>query len=313
MKGLELSQKYYEEYGKEMIHSQFPELESVIAVGLVGSGSECLGYDDDISKDHDFEPGFCIFIPDNADIDDRTIFKLERAYAKLPNEFHGFKRQKMSPVGGNRHGVMRAGDFYESKTGRRDGNLSLSDWLSIPEHYLLEATNGKVFRDDEGSFSEIRARLMQMPEDVRIKKLAGNLLLMAQSGQYNFMRCVSHGESGAAQLALSEFVNSTMACAFLLGGRYMPFYKWRFRALRELPLLSGVASSLEQLLTTPNTPETANEKQFIIEEIASQIITVLNERRITKAICGDLEKHAYSVNDCIKDNNLRNAGILYGV
>ena len=68
MKGLELSHKFYLEYGAPMIHEQFPDLESVIAVGLVGSGSECMGFDDAISKDHDFEPGFCMFLPDEETV-----------------------------------------------------------------------------------------------------------------------------------------------------------------------------------------------------------------------------------------------------
>lgn len=54
IKGLELSKQYYETYGKPMIAGQFPEYESRIAVGLVGQGSECFGYDDESSRDHDF-------------------------------------------------------------------------------------------------------------------------------------------------------------------------------------------------------------------------------------------------------------------
>ena len=42
MKGLELSELYYETYGKSMIAENFNILENRIAVGLVGEGSECL-------------------------------------------------------------------------------------------------------------------------------------------------------------------------------------------------------------------------------------------------------------------------------
>lgn len=31
-----------------------------------------------------------------------------------------------------------------------------------------------------------------MPEDVRRKKLAARLIFMAQSGQYNYSRCLGH-------------------------------------------------------------------------------------------------------------------------
>ena len=53
MKGLELAKAYYEEYGRPMIREKFPDYEGRIAVGLAGEGSECFGYDDEISRDHD--------------------------------------------------------------------------------------------------------------------------------------------------------------------------------------------------------------------------------------------------------------------
>ena len=136
---------------------------------------------------------------------------------------------------------------------------------------------------------------------------------MAQAGQYNYPRCLAHGETAAAQLAVNEFVNAALAVIFLLNGRYLPFYKWRFRALRELPLLGDSARVLEYLLCTPNDEDTAQEKQELIEELASKIITVLQEQQLTEAICGDLEKHAYSVNDRIGDGALRNTHILLAV
>ena len=187
------------------------------------------------------------------------------------------------------------------------------DWFSVPEQGLAEATNGEVFRDDVGLFTSIRNALRYFPPDVRKKKLAGRLLLMAQSGQYNYARCLAHGESAAAQLAVTEFVRHTLAVIFLLNERYLPYYKWQFRALRELPWLSELAQPLEFLLTTDNEEFLAEQKTAMIEEIAFRIIAALQEQNLTAAVCGDLEKHAYSVNDQITDSNLRNAHILFAV
>ena len=293
-----------------MLRERFPEWADRLAVGLVGSGSECFGFDDAVSQDHDFEPGFCIFLPEEELLDRRTEFQLERAYAALPKEFLGFSRPKLSPVGGNRRGVIRLGDFLEARTGSRDGTLSLDRWLRLEEQYLAEIVNGELFWTGDGTFAALRERLSRQPADVRCKKLAGNLLLMAQAGQYNYGRCLAHGEPAAAQLAAGEFVRHAIAVIFLLNERYLPYYKWQFRALRQLPLLAGEAETLELLLTTDNGREMARAKQDLMENLASAIIAALQDQNLTEAVCGDLEKHAYSVNDHISDPALRNAHIL---
>ena len=234
MKGLEIAEKYFFEYGYPLLKSDFSDILDLLCVGLVGSGSECYGFDDEISTDHDFEPGFCIFIPDEDVIDRKTAFNLERAYAKLPKEFEGLKRSLLNPVGGSRHGVIRISDFYEAKLGKNFDNFTPGDWFSVPEYSLFEAVNGKVFFDNYGLFSKIRENFSKFPRDIRLKKLAGHLLLMGQSGQYNYRRCLSHGETAAAQLALFDFVKSAMNAVFLINDRYMPYYKWSFRALKGL-------------------------------------------------------------------------------
>ncbi len=313
MKGIELSEKFYSEFGAPMLHQYFSEIENLIAVGLAGSGSECFGYDDEFSRDHDFEPGFCLFLPDEELIDSQTAFALERAYSKLPKEFMGFKRNPLNPVGGNRHGVIRMSEFFKEKTGYADGNLSPKDWFFVPEQSLAEATNGKVFRDDSGAFTAIREKLAYMPEDVRLKKLAGNLLIMGQAGQYNYKRCVSRGETAAAQLSLTEFVKSALNTAFLINKKYIPYYKWSFRALRELNTLSSLYQPLEYLISSGNEKEDVLKKEDIIEKVCGNIISELENQQLTQFTGTQMEGHAYAVNNKIVNGEIRNLHILYGV
>ena len=320
MNGLELAKAYYENYGQELL-GQFPELAAKVAAGLAGSGSECLGYDDDISQDHDFEPGFCLFafIDDEGDgtprsLSRREAFALERAYAKLPKEFEGFSRSLMSPVGGGRRGVIDLREFLRNTTGSPDGELTTEDWLRVPEMSLLEATNGQIWADPGNIFTPIRKKLAYLPEDVRRKKLAGCLLLMAQSGQYNYMRSIKHGETGAAQLACFTFAENAIHAAHLLEKHYMPYYKWSFRSLRSLGAFGEeLADDLEGLISSGNDAETAESKYFVIEDVAARVIDRLMDDGLTEATCGDLEKHAYSVNDGVADAALRNMHILSGV
>ncbi len=296
-----------------MLEEQFPEVLPLLAAGLFGSGSECFGFDDDISRDHDFEPGFCLFLPDEDVVDRRTAFLLERAYAKLPKEYEGFSRAMLQPVGGARHGVFRTSEFFEEHIGSPDGQLTAEQWLTLPDQALAEATNGALFFDNRGDVSAVREALAFFPEDIRRKKLAGHLLLMGQSGQYNYERCLAHGEPAAAQLAVGEFVRSTLSTAFLLNRTYQPYYKWAFRALRELPVLSGLAEPLETLLTTGNEESIAPQKQELLEQVSAAVIEELKAQELTLATCGNLENHAYSVNDTIEDGDLRNLHVLAAV
>ncbi len=314
MKGLELARKFYEQFGEPMLREQFGNILPLVAVGLVGSGSECYGYDDDVSQDHDFEPGFCIFLPDETVVDRKTAFELERAYSKLPREFMGYRRSIVSAVGGNRHGVIRTADFFENKIGKADGKLSAEQWLSLPDYALAEAVNGEIFCDYYGEITGIRERISHYPADVRLKKLAGNLLLMGQSGQYNYSRCVSRKETAAAQMSLFEFAKATLNTAFLLENKYAPYYKWSFRALRELsPECKVLAMDLEYLLSSDNDEALAKKKSETVEGICADVSQKLKEQGLVDAVGADCEWLAYAVNDLIKDNGIRNMHILCAV
>jgi len=317
IKGLELSKQYYEEFGLPMLEESFSDVKDRIAVGLVGEGSECLGYDDDVSTDHDFEPGFCLFITKE---DEREFgFKLERAYSKLPKEYKGFQRPLMSPAGGNRRGVIVIDDFYNRFLGTgsfENTKSSLDDmsfWLYTEPAMLLSASNGEVWKDDLGMFSEIRNVLNSgYPEDIRIKKLAAHLSLAGQAGQYNYSRCLEHGEIGAAQLATNEFVKHLISAVYLLNNKYEPFYKWAYKGMVELTVLSEMANILTDYSQLGNDIVSATKKNNLSEDIATLIITELKNQGLSKAMCNNLSTHAISIMDSIENPMIRNMNVMEG-
>lgn len=307
MRGIELSKAYFEEFGRPMLERDFAQYIDKMAIGLVGHGSECFGFDDVISTDHDFEPGFCIWITDE---DEKEFgFKLFRAYSKLPKEYRGIKCLEHSALGSKEKGVHTISEFFLTYTGRRGAPETWQDWLYTPSHYFAEATNGEIFFDAYGEFSRIRNEILHgMPDDVRLKRIASCALHMAQSGQYNYKRCINHGEPGAARLALDEFIRNCAEIVFLLEKRHAPYYKWIFRAMRELPRLSPFAEKLQRLATL-NSDETLMI-EILIEEISSDIISEFKKQRITEATCNYLESHAYSINDMIENSEIRNLHVL---
>jgi len=305
MQGIELCKAYYEAYGKPMLETQFADKLDRIAVGLVGEGSECLGYDDEISQDHDFEPGFCLWITRE---DERDFgFRLERAYAKLPKTFEGYARAPLSPVGGNRHGVLVIEDFYEKFLGTTSVPETISQWLSIPSATLRTVVSGQVWQDDLGVFSKIRETLQAgYPEDIRLKKLAAHTIMMNQAGQHNLGRCLARDEMGSAQLCIAEFVRHAISAIYLLNNTYEPFYKWAYRGMRELPILWELESALTSLPLSEH-PET------LVAEIAHCFSEAFRQQGISDAQGDALCAHAYAITNKITDANIRNMHVMDGI
>ena len=299
MKGLELSRKYYDTY-KDYLLDMVPEAKGRIVAGLVGEGSQCFGYDDSISQDHDFGPGFCIWLT-NEDFD-AFGEKLQQAYDQLPDDFAGFSRKGF--IAKDRWGVMRISDFYRRFTGTSDGEpKSLLDWLFIPESQLATVTNGEVFEDGPKHFTEVRHKLLAFyPEDVRRKKIAARAAVMSQAGQYNLFRCIQRQDSVASLQAMGRFVEAAISMAHLLERRYTPFYKWGFHSLKNLALGEVLAPQLEKLLTVSSYQEAFD----ITESICSVIAEELRRQGLSTCTSNFLQDHLAEIMDGIKDDQLRN-------
>ncbi|MDF7664433.1 DUF4037 domain-containing protein [Bifidobacterium sp. ESL0763] len=260
IKGLKLARAYWQTYGKPLIAEKYPDYQGRIAAGLVGHGSECYGFDDEFSHDHDFGPGFCLWLDDE---DYEAIGdKLQADYEALPQEFMGFgpREQTARAQGGSRRvGVFRIGDFFESITGYRQAPPAEKphEWLLLDEPTLAAATNGEVFADPLGLFSKTRQGFKAMPDDVRLSLLSRRLGMVAQAGQYNLPRMLKRGDGAAAWLSIHEFASNVISLVFLLNepmrAGYMPYYKWQFKALRKLSgmmfaVLPDVCARLENVL-----------------------------------------------------------------
>ncbi len=309
MKGLELAENYYEAYGRQMLDDQFADMKGQTAAGLVGYGSECLGFDDDISKDHDYGPSFCIWLP-------RKIYKeygvrMQAAYDALPREFMGFAGRMEEEQGKGRVGVLCLEDFYEEMIGRSSVPQTEMEWLAIPEEMLATAVNGKVFEDNLRQFSSIRDGLMQYyPHGVWIKKIADSMAKAAQAGQYNYARAMKRGERIAAEMALTEFVKESMHLVYLLNRTYAPFYKWMHRGMQNLSTCSEIGDMLNLLYRIPDPASawegvsatdyvynlnTNDGRVLIIEAVCNILVQELNEQGLSDLQDNFLQNHIGTV------------------
>ena len=109
MNVIEKNRRFYDEYVADLIHTRFREYEDRIAVGIVGEGSDCFGYDDEISRDHDFGTGVCLWVTD----DDMKRFGhiLSIAYNELVDSV---ERSYYTERLRERRGVMTIHNFYSN-------------------------------------------------------------------------------------------------------------------------------------------------------------------------------------------------------
>lgn len=288
--GLELCESFYKEYGIPMIRTKFPAYEGMIAAGLVGEGSECFGFDDEVSRDHDFGPGFCLWLTDQ--VYDEIGEALQEEYDKLPDTYMGVTRVETHKARKS-VGVFRIGEFYEQFIGLTDVPTTQNQWLFLEDYQLASATNGKVFRDDLGEFTRIRNGILKYyPEEVRIKKIAREAARMAQSGQYNYNRMFGRGEKVTADIALAEFLKHTMSMIYLLNRKFAPFYKWMHRGLREMKVLTEIRDILTALVELPNGDERIPD---MIELIVAMIIKEMKKQGLTSGEDNYLEHHTDNI------------------
>ena len=304
MQGLELAKRYYEEVGRPALQSQFAAVWDHIATGLVGEVSECLGFDDEISRDHDWGPSFCLWLSN----EDYATFgqALQKAYAALPQEFRGFRRRETSG-GKGRVGVWRISDFYRSFIGLSRAPETLAEWIRIPETFLSKATNGQVFTDPTGRFSAIRQSLLAFyPQEVYLKKIAFYAAKMAQSGQYNYKRCLDRQEIVAACWARCEFIKAATAMTYLLNKKYMPFYKWAHHGLQFLPILPKMYEKIAILAATTD----AAVSIALMEDICDDVRQEWQQQGLASGTDSFLLAYTPAILSHIADESLRNLPAL---
>ncbi len=281
IKGLDLSRAYYEEVGKPMLRKKYPQYVDRIAVGLAGEGSECLGFDDCYSTDHDFGPGFCLWLT-KSDYDEIGQ-KLQADYDSLPKEWRGLPVRNTTAEGVGRVGVIEIDAYYRKFTGYTNAPMvkTLQDvivWSAIPPEMLRTAVNGEVFVDKLGEFTQRRKEFLQYPEPVRLYRLAGALSKMAQAGQYNYGRAKKRRDIGMMYSSLAEFIQAAAEAGYLLNHSYMPFYKWRIRGMEQFSYVKELKPLLEYLMGQRADQAEIEEK---IEEVCSCIVMELKKQNLT--------------------------------
>lgn len=296
MKCIEISEEFFYEVVLKKIKEKY---DIKISAGLIGYGSECYFYDDNISKDHDYSIMPCIWLENDDYI---------KYHEELEKEFYDmtYKSYKVMNAGEwaqGRRGILNIDDFIYSFLGSINGPSDEIEFRNIPEYLLSSFTNGKIFLDETGKITKIREKVKYYPEDIRLNRIATRCMQANREGTYNYERCIKRKEIVAANQALSKFIESAIELYFLINKKYCPYYKWQHKMLKEF---DEKAYDLFNKLVDRNN--TYNENINLIDVISSDIIDKLENAEIIIRMADYLSYYGNIIQSRIENEKIRNLG-----
>jgi hypothetical protein len=259
IKGKQLCEQFFFEIAEPLLKKHFPTL--LYSAGLLGYGSDVLGYDDIVSTDHMWGPRFYLFLNEED-------FHLKPSIMKcfsesFPYEYQGFSVNFSTP-NPNDGGVQTPEnisegyvnplifihtfeEFLENYLGRSDvdGFTSL-DWLSFSEHRLLALTAGNIFADNL-NLQNTLDKLSYYPENVRRYLLFSNWELISQEQAF-VKRCASVNDEIGSILACARISDRLMRLAFLYKKQYAPYSKWLGTAFTGLDIDDKIKQCIHHAL-----------------------------------------------------------------
>ncbi|HET9495302.1 MAG TPA: DUF4037 domain-containing protein [Chloroflexia bacterium] len=286
--GLVLSEHYYEEAVGPILARNFPRLR--YAAGLIGSGSDVLGYDTAISTDHHWGPRLLLFLAEEdhsalrSDIDDALRRELPYSFMGYPTSFGapdrlGVRLLEETTSGPVDHMVeiTTVGTFFKSYLGYDPGApIPPAGWLTFSEHRLLGSTGGRVFHDEPGELSAVRASLAYYPDAIWYCLMAAQWNLIAEEEAF-MARAGDVGDELGSRVIAARLVRYLMRLCFLMERRYAPYSKWFGTAFSRLDCAGALVPLLEGALAGRDW----REREVSLSEAYSTVAQMHNRLGIT--------------------------------
>lgn len=269
IKGLDLCEKFFNDVVKPILDDQFPYLK--YSAGLIGYGSDVLGFDDEISTDHMWGPRLYLFLDDkDMGLKDKILSIFSNNF---PYVYKGYSVNFSEPDpndNGVRHPeyitsgmvsplifIHSINEYLKDYLGINDfTNLSELDWLAFSEHKLLTLTSGKLFVDDL-EIQELLEKLIFYPKDVKLFLIASNWSLIAKEQAF-VRRCFDVGDEIGSILVCARIAERLMRLAFLYCEQYAPYSKWFGKSFGLLPVDESIKAAVHKAVTAANISDREN-------------------------------------------------------
>ncbi len=184
MQGLEIARDFFFSWGRPFITNQFPNLADRIAAGRV-SGSDVLGGDDEISRDHNWGPQFDLFLSaqDFAAFGEHLSQKMNAA---APNPWKGYR---LDGAGDQSVQVYSVPGWFRKYLKVERLPLAAADWPPTSlESILYFLRHGEIWMDGTGELGRWRSALHEYPDEMLRARLAEECFRVWHHGEYNFVQ-----------------------------------------------------------------------------------------------------------------------------
>lgn len=251
MNGLEIARRFFDEWGLPYLRSEFPQISERVA-GILFGGSQSLGNDDELSRDHGWGPGLTLILTaeDMRRFGQRLRKSLDR---DAPREWVGQKWQypdKNATIDSIdrwfRQNIGSVRPPWATKAWLQKGYQA---WLqNTQESKLYMLRHASVFHDPLGEFTSRRKAFWYYPREVWLHRLLQEMFYVWHYGQYNFLERLTHRKDPIAiSVCLGSFIQATMRLCMLLEEDYTPYWKWLASEFRKLPNVSDLEAKLSKL------------------------------------------------------------------
>ena len=237
------------------------------AAGLLGWGSDVLGFDTSRSTDHGWGPRLQVFVGAEHVAVLRDVIE-----GGLPDEFRGWPtRFGWDDVPASHHvEIAPLDDWLRDRLGFNPSEgVPLRDWLSTPQEILLELTAGAVFHDDVGELAAVREALAWYPDQVWLWLLACQWRRIDQEEPF-VGRTAEVGDDLGSRVVAARLVRDLMRLSFLLERRYAPYSKWLGSAFAKLDSHAEIGTALGEVLAADDYDEREAALVTAVEALAAR-------------------------------------------
>ena len=242
--GADLAAAFHRDLVGPLIRRELPGLR--YAAARLGSGSDVLGLDDAMSRDHDWGLRLTVLL-DEADRA-ATGPVAELLDRRLPDKFRGQPVRfatTWDPAVAHRVEVATVGEFAASRLGLDPlAGMSSLDWLVLTGQSVLEVVAGPVFADATRQLGPLRRGLAWYPPDVERYVLACGWQRLSQRLAF-VGRTAQTGQPLQSRLLSAELASDVISLAFALHRQWEPYEKWREALFARLPGADDLGLLLE--------------------------------------------------------------------